>query len=178
MVMGVLGVVFTALGAVGCGEGARATTNESSNPSEPCDAGDPGYVLPANTDAFQVVEHRAEGGAFVMLNLYRLREFADYSGSPELKPESPVSGADAFERLAALLDAEVESVGGEIIFRAEGGAAFIGPPCERWDVVQLVRYPSYAAFARFAAMDTVIDSIPHRIAVLEDSRIVPLAPES
>jgi hypothetical protein len=34
----------------------------------------------------------------VMLNLLRFREIADYSNSPELMPEKPISGEKAYRR--------------------------------------------------------------------------------
>jgi hypothetical protein len=171
------GAVVAALVVVGGGEDASRAAGEPDEAGGTCAPDEPGYIIPANAGAFQVVEDKAGDGAFVMLNLYRLREFADYSAWPDLEPESPITGIEAFEQLAATLDAELAKVGGEVIFRAEGGAAFVGPLCERWDVVQLVRYPSYEAFTQFAATETVFKSIPHRFATLEDSRVVPLMPE-
>jgi hypothetical protein len=173
LAIGVVGAVLAASVVVtGCGGGSHMATSGTGEPTETCESS---YILPTSLDAFQVVADRAGDGPFVMLNLYRLREFADYSASPELAPETPISGIEAFERLAATLDAELAKVGGEIIFRAEGGAPFIGPSDERWDIVQLVRYPSYEAFTEFANTETVQRSIPDRIAGLEDSRVIPLA---
>src|ERR1700758_1857293 len=37
-------------------------------------------------------------GEIVMLNLLRFREVADYVASPELAPEQPISGAEAYDR--------------------------------------------------------------------------------
>jgi hypothetical protein len=162
---------FATLVAGGWGDAAHAAAGET------CETDEPGHVLPSGLGAFRVVADRAGDGAFVMLNLYRLREFPDYSASPELEPDTPISGAEAFEQLAATLDAELAQVGAEVIFRGEGTVPFVGPACERWDIVQLVRYPSYDAFIEFASLGTVINSIPFRLAVLEDSRVVPLTPD-
>ena len=41
---------------------------------------------------------RAISGPIVMLNLLRFRELADYSGSPEIAPDQPISGAEAYRR--------------------------------------------------------------------------------
>ena len=37
-------------------------------------------------------------GEVVMLNLLRFRAMADYSASPELAPDTPISGAEAFQQ--------------------------------------------------------------------------------
>ncbi|WP_229263668.1 hypothetical protein [Cohnella cholangitidis] len=37
-------------------------------------------------------------GSIVMLNLLRFRDVADYIANPELTPENPISGAEAFNR--------------------------------------------------------------------------------
>jgi hypothetical protein len=61
---------------------------------------------------------------------------------------------------------------------AEGGSAFIGPSAERWDVVQLVWYPSPQAFMALASNDEVQAGLPHRFAMLEDSRVIPMIERS
>jgi hypothetical protein len=43
--------------------------------------------------------HRGIAGSVIMLNLLHLRAVVDYSANPELAPEAPISGAEAFNRL-------------------------------------------------------------------------------
>jgi hypothetical protein len=45
--------------------------------------------------------HRAIQGQIVMLNLPRFRTVADYSHSPHLAAENPISGAAAYDRYVA-----------------------------------------------------------------------------
>jgi hypothetical protein len=40
-------------------------------------------------------------GEVVMLNLLRLRDVADYAANPELAPEQPISGVEAYNRYIA-----------------------------------------------------------------------------
>ena len=40
-------------------------------------------------------------GEFIVLNLLRLREVADYVASPELAPEQPIGSAEAYDRYIA-----------------------------------------------------------------------------
>jgi hypothetical protein len=103
------------------------------------------FILPTQ-EAVQEMMGRLPEEPFVMLNLYRLRDVADYSAHPELAPETPVSGRELFDRYAAGMDRHLAEVGAKRVFLADGGSCLIGPSGERWDVVQLVRYPSLQAF--------------------------------
>ncbi len=98
------------------------------------------FILPT-PEAVQELMGRLPEEPFVMLNLYRLRNVADYSAHPEIAPESPVSGRELFDRYAAGMDRLLAELGAKRVFLAEGGSPFIGPSAERWDVVQLVWYP-------------------------------------
>jgi hypothetical protein len=64
--------------------------------------------------------------------------------------------------------------GGEILFQGRGGDFFIGPSDERWDAALLIRQASLAAFLAFASDQEYLSGIGHRIAGLEDSRLLPL----
>ncbi len=111
-----------------------------------------------------------------MLNLLRFREIADYSGAPELAPESPISGAAAFQRYIEHTLPYLRESGGELIFLGAGGSFLIGPESERWDVAMLVRQSSAEAFLAFASHADYQAGIGHRTAALEDSRLLPLTP--
>jgi hypothetical protein len=131
------------------------------------------FILPT-PEAAQDMMRRLPDGPFVMLNLYRLREIADYSANPELAPATSVSGRELFDRYAATMDRHLADVGAQRVFLADGGPCLIGPPGERWDVVQLVRYPSLEAFVALGSNGEVQAGFPHRFAMLEDSRVIPL----
>ena len=114
-------------------------------------------------------------GPVVMLNLLRFREVADYSQHPELMPAEPISGAQAYDLyIAGTMPHLVES-GGEVIFMGDGGGYFIGPEEERWDRAMLVRQSSVESFIAFASNEAYLTSaVGHRLAALEDSRLLPL----
>ena len=109
-----------------------------------------------------------------MLNLLRFREWADYSGFPELAPPPPVSGRDAYERYIAHTMPFLAATGGSVQFVGVGGHNLVGPEDERWDLVMLIRQASVQDFLAFATNDAYLAGIGHRTAALEDSRLLPL----
>src|SRR5262245_11348859 len=113
-------------------------------------------------------------GPVVMLNLLRFRAVADYTYSPDLAPEVPISGAEAYDRYIAHTLPHLRKSGGDVIFLGTGGAWLIGPDGERWDRAMLVRQKSVAAFMAFAADEAYLAGIGHRTAALADSRLLPL----
>ena len=113
-------------------------------------------------------------GPVVMLNLLRFRPVADYSATPELAPDNPVSGVEAYRLYVGTTLPHLAKSGGEIIFLGEGGNFLIGPKEERWDAVMLVRQRSVVDFIAFASNADYLAGIGHRVAALEDSRLLPL----
>jgi hypothetical protein len=73
-----------------------------------------------------------------MLNLMRFRDVADYTANPELTPEVPISGAEAFNRYIEHTLPFLRESGGEIMFLGDGGEFLIGPEDERWDLVMMI----------------------------------------
>lgn len=133
-----------------------------------------GYLEPTPESGRAFVLRRLEGSV-VMLNLLRLREVADYSATPELEPPSPISGAAAFERYIEHTLPFLQESGGELLYLGRGGAFLIGPPDERWDLAMLVRQSSTESFLAFASHRGYLAGIGHRIAAIEDSRLLPLS---
>jgi hypothetical protein len=113
-----------------------------------------------------------------MLNLLRFRAQADYSAAPELAPPVPISGAEAFERYIAHTLPYLRASGGEVFFLGDGAGWLIGPPDERWDLAMLVRQDSVESFMRFANAAEYLAGLGHRVAAIEDSRLLPLAPRT
>ena len=113
-------------------------------------------------------------GSVVMLNLLRFREQADYSATPSLAPKEPISGAEAYQLYVEHTLPHLQKSGGEVIFLGRGGDFLIGPSDERWDAALLVRQHSVAAFIAFASDVDYLAGIGHRLAALEDSRLLPL----
>jgi len=117
---------------------------------------------------------RGIAGPVVMLNLLRFRTIADYSATPELAPPTPISGEAAYRLYMQHTLPHLEKSGGEVLFFGKGGPFLIGPAEERWDAVMLVRQASPQAFLAFASNPEYLTGIGHRLAALEDSRLLPL----
>ena len=117
---------------------------------------------------------RGVTGPVVMLNLLRFRDVADYTEFPELAPEQPISGRQAYQRYIDHAKPYVEAAGGRVLFLGEGGGYLIGPEGEGWDFAMLVEQGSPEAFLAFASNEGYLAGIGHRTAAVYDSRILPL----
>jgi len=117
---------------------------------------------------------RGISGSVVMLNLLRFRPIADYSATPELAPSTAITGEEAYRLYVAHTLPHLRESGGELLFFGRGGEFLIGPSEERWDAVMLVRQTSLASFMAFASNQAYLSGIGHRIAALEDSRLLPI----
>ncbi len=131
------------------------------------------YLEPTQ-DAGRDLFTRGITGPVVMLNLLRLRAVADYSAHPELAPATPVSGQAAYDLYVAHTLPILRKSGGDVIFLGQGGAFFIGPPGEVWDLAMLVRQASLDDFAAFAGNADYLAGMGHRTAAISDSRLLPL----
>lgn len=131
------------------------------------------YLEPS-WEAGRDLVRRNLSGEVVMLNLLRLRPVADYAATPELAPDQPISGAEAFDRYVTHTRPQLEASGGALLFLAEGGPLLIGPETERWDRVMLVRQKSVQDFIAFASNPDYLAGIGHRTAAVDDSRLLPL----
>jgi hypothetical protein len=67
--------------------------------------------------------------------------------------------------------------GGELLFYGKGGGFLIGPNDERWDAAMLIRQSSVMSFFAFASNEGYLAGMGHRVAALEDSRLLPLVEE-
>ncbi len=115
-------------------------------------------------------------GEVVMLNLLRFREIADYSGQPDLAPETSISGAEAFDRYIEHTRPFLAACGGEVLLLAGGGSFLIGPSDEQWDLAMLVRQSSVSSFMSFASNKAYLAGLVHRTAGVKDARLLPLVP--
>lgn len=131
------------------------------------------YLEPTQQSGRAFVMRRMQGKV-VMLNLLRLRETADYSANPELAPESPISGAEAFDRYIQHTLPFLRESGGDLLFLGSGGALLIGPENERWDLAMMVEQSSADSFLAFADNGEYLAGIGHRTAAIEDARLLPL----
>ncbi|MDM7956682.1 DUF1330 domain-containing protein [Blastomonas sp.] len=112
-------------------------------------------------------------GPVVMLNLLRFRPEANYSATPDLAPDQPISGREAFLRYVKHTLPFLHASGGSVEYLGDGGAWLIGPASERWDAVMLIRQASVEAFIAWNSDAAYLAGIGHRTAALEDSRLLP-----
>lgn len=131
------------------------------------------YLEPTQQAGAALFRRKLEGSV-VMLNLLRFREIADYSATPDLAPDPPISGREAYQRYVEHTQPFLTASGGEVIFMGEGGGYLIGPEAERWDMVMLVRQTSLSSFLQFASNEAYLQGMGHRTAALEDSRLLPI----
>jgi uncharacterized protein (DUF1330 family) len=131
------------------------------------------HIEPSEENGRRLME-RGIDGPVTMLNLLRFRAEADYSSHPELAPDEPISGREAYEVYAAHTRPFLAAVGGELRFVGAGGFNLIGPSEERWDLAFLVRYESLQAFMAMAQNPEYLAGTGHRSAALEDSRLLPI----
>lgn len=111
------------------------------------------YIEPSQRAGKRFMQRGIEG-SIIMLNLLRFREVADYTANPELKPEVPISGAEAFNRYIEHMLPFLRESGGEVMFLGNGGEFLIGPEDERWDLVMLIRQAACSRFSLFQVIRT------------------------
>lgn len=132
------------------------------------------HLDPTDESARHLVA-RDISGPITMVNLLRFRAIADYSADPELAPDQPISGAEAYRRYSEHTMPFLIESGGEVILDGTGGPFFIGPDDERWDHVLVVRQHSLDDFFAFATNPGYLAGLGHRTAALADSRLLPVA---
>lgn len=83
-----------------------------------------------------------EDGPFVMVNLLKFKERAEY---PDER-ETDLTGAEAYAIYGAAVGQCIADVGGTPGFAGEVTGLLLGEVEENWDTVALVEYPSLEAF--------------------------------
>ena len=131
------------------------------------------FLEPTQDSGREFFSRRIEGRV-VMLNLLRFREVADYSAAPHLASSTSITGEEAYRLYMEHTRPHLEKSGGSILFFGRGGKFLIGPAEERWDAAMLVSQESMAAFMAFASNQEYLSGMGHRVAALEDSRLLPL----
>ncbi|MGA0599624.1 DUF1330 domain-containing protein [Caulobacter sp. KR2-114] len=117
------------------------------------------YPLPQQ---FQDFFGAPEDGPFVMVNLLKFKDKAEYADGSE--PE--LSGREAYLRYGAEVARLVEGLGGKIWFTGAVTGLMIGEVEELWDMVALAEYPSLAAFQAMALSPQMHAIEHHRAAGL------------
>lgn len=132
------------------------------------------YFLAPTQESGAALFRRRISGEVVMLNLLRFKDTADYTATPELAPDEPISGKDAFQKYIDHTLPFLRESGGELLFLGRGGPLFIGPSDEQWDAVMLVKQRSVDSFIAFASDRAYSAGVGHRTAGILDSRLLPL----
>lgn len=88
-----------------------------------------------------------ENGPFVMLNLLKFKETAEYPDGSDAN----LSGADAYARYGKAIQACLADVDGKQIYAGPVTGLMIGEVEELWDMVALVEYPSLAAMQKMVS---------------------------
>ena len=131
------------------------------------------YLYPTHEAGKHLFSKNIEG-AVVNLNLIRLKEYADYSAFPDLKPEGKVTGLGAFMKYVEAAAPHVKQSGGDILFIGKGDRFLIGPETEYWDLCMLIRQKSIQDFFGFEKNEAYMKAHAHRMAAVADSRLLPL----
>jgi hypothetical protein len=131
------------------------------------------YLEPTQ-ESGQALFMRGIEGSFTMLNLLRFRDVADYSAAPQMAPLDPITGRQAFELYYGHTLPFLLASGGRVDFVGDGGAFFVGPDDECWDLAMLIRHKSVETFVSFASDETYMEGTAHRTAALLDARLLPL----
>jgi hypothetical protein len=132
------------------------------------------HYLDVTQEAGAELFSRNISGEVLMLNLLRFRDVADYSAFPELAPNEPISGREAYRKYMAHTTPYLVESGGSMMLMAEGGKNLIGPADEQWDVAMIIRQRSLADFMAFASNPGFMAGLGHRKAALLDSRLLPM----
>jgi uncharacterized protein (DUF1330 family) len=103
-----------------------------------------------------------EDGPFVMVNLLRFKDRADYPDDPNCD----LSGAQAYALYGAGVSKLIEALGGRIRFNGKVTGLLIGEVEDLWDMVALAEYPSLAAFRTMTQSPEMHAIEHHRIAGL------------
>jgi len=85
-----------------------------------------------------------ENGPFVMVNLLKFKETAEYADGSD----ADLSGARAYARYGKGIQACLAAVDGRQIYAGPVTGLMIGEVEELWDMVALVEYPSLAAMQK------------------------------
>ena len=86
----------------------------------------------------------AENGPFVMANLLKFKDKAEYADGSN----ADLSGADAYARYGKGIQACLAAVGGRQVYAGPVTGLMIGDVEALWDMVALVEYPSLAAMQK------------------------------
>ena len=104
----------------------------------------------------------AEDGPFVMINLLKFKERADYPDGSD----AALSGREAYARYGAGVQSCLAAVGGKAFYAGGVTDLMLGEVEELWDMVALAQYPSRAAMMKMIQSPEYQAIEKHRVAGL------------
>ncbi|KTD15868.1 DUF1330 domain-containing protein [Legionella israelensis] len=108
-------------------------------------------------------------GPIIVLTLLQYRVEADYSEHPE---QSPCSGREAYGRFIQLVYPMAVKLNAKVVFRAPVLHHLIAPKEERWDDFSIVEWPTVSRFKELLTSEDYQSITFHRLAALENSRVL------
>ena len=105
---------------------------------------------------------KEDDGPFVMVNLLRFKERADYADGSD----ADLSGREAYARYASGVRACLAAVGGKALYAGAVTELMIGEVEDLWDMVALAQYPSRAAMMAMVQSPEYQAIEKHRVAGL------------
>ena len=103
-----------------------------------------------------------EDGAFVMVNLLKFKPKAEYEDGSD----ADLSGAEAYARYGAAVQACIAAVGAKGVFSGAVTGLMLGEVEENWDMVAMVEYPTLASFQKMVSLPEYQAITHHRTAGL------------
>jgi uncharacterized protein (DUF1330 family) len=103
-----------------------------------------------------------EDGAFVMVNLLKFKDRAEYPDGSE----PSLSGREAYARYGAAVQACLAAVGGKSLYAGAVTDLLLGEVEDLWDMVALAQYPSRAAMMAMVQSPEYQAIEKHRVAGL------------
>ena len=126
----------------------------------------------AQFDAFKALDRTTP---INMLNLVRLRAVAAY---PADHPDHGrgLSGLDAYRAYGRETQPLFSRLGGRQIWIGRPEGVLTGPADERWDIAFIAAYPNAGAFLAMVTDPGYRQSVKHRQAAVQDSRLIRFHP--
>ena len=119
-------------------------------------------VLP-NEEQLKGFIDQPEIGPIKMLNLVKLKKFAEYSDNRETK----LTGLEAYILYGEETQEHLKKVGAKLIFSGPVSRLMIGEVDELWDLVAIAEYPNRGAMMKMMTDPEYIKSSEHREAAIE-----------
>lgn len=117
-------------------------------------------------ETFEAFRSSDRDGPVQLLNLIKLRDVAVYQDNQQR------SGREAYACYGRISAPVFAAAGGRIVWRGDRELGMIGPSCEQWDVSFIAEYPSVTSFVEMLKNPVYREAMTHRIAAVEDSRLI------